>query len=117
MFAALGKALNKAREKFEALVNITNPTLYSAYAPFVGIHILSNGSIIGEANAKDLVVRPGENTNLELTALWNPSQSGSEGVKKGRDLLHEHRRRYPVAFAVRDGGKENRSPCFPRRDK
>ncbi|MDB5910401.1 MAG: hypothetical protein JWP34_4515, partial [Massilia sp.] len=37
-----------------ALVNITNPTPYSAYIPYVGIHILSNGTLVGQATAKDI---------------------------------------------------------------
>jgi hypothetical protein len=76
--------------KLEAIVNISNPTSYTADIPFVTIHLLSNGSVIGEASAENLKIRKGNNTNLLVSAEWNPSLGGRKGIKKGRDLLSEY---------------------------
>ncbi|CAK7203223.1 hypothetical protein SEUCBS139899_005954 [Sporothrix eucalyptigena] len=51
----------------EALVNITNPTEYTAHIPFISIHILCNETIIGLARAENLDVKAGNNTNLVNT--------------------------------------------------
>ena len=56
-------------------------------------------------------MRPGENTNLELTALWNPSQSGSEGVKKGRDLLSQYLSGYNTTLTLQT--HRNSIPFLP----
>lgn len=76
--------------KLEALVNITNPTPYTAHIPSIGVHILCNGSVIGAATAKDLDISAGQNTNLLVGAEWNPSMGGDEGRQIGRDLLSQY---------------------------
>src|SRR5689334_13168026 len=52
-----------------ASVNITNPTEYSAHVPFISIYIENNGTIIGEALAENIDVKPGNNTNLAISAI------------------------------------------------
>ncbi|KAB5528173.1 hypothetical protein GE09DRAFT_1150615 [Coniochaeta sp. 2T2.1] len=85
-----------------ALVNITNPTPYSATVPYVGIHILTaNGTLVGEATAENLAVVPGNNTNLLVRALWNPSWSGDVGVDLGRDLISGYLSGFNTSVTVR----------------
>ncbi len=82
-------------------MNITNPTEYSAHIPFVGIHVLCNNTIIGTATAENLDVTTGNNTNLVIGAIWNPSLSGEQGLKVGRDLLSEFVSGFNTSLAVR----------------
>ena len=84
-----------------ALVNVTNPTPYTAAIPFVNIHLLCNGSVIGEATARDLVVKTGNNTNLRVSASWKPSMGGEEGKQRGRDLLSQYVSGFNTTLGVR----------------
>ncbi|KAK4154135.1 hypothetical protein C8A00DRAFT_14719 [Chaetomidium leptoderma] len=84
-----------------ASVNITNPTPYSAHVPFISIYIESNGTIIGEALAEDLDIKPGNNTNLAISAIWNPSMGGEKGVQHGRDLLSAYISGYNTTVTIR----------------
>jgi hypothetical protein len=47
---------------FAAMVNITNPTEYSAKVPYVNISISSNGTDLGFASAEGVSVEPGTNS-------------------------------------------------------
>ncbi|KAK4101351.1 hypothetical protein N658DRAFT_471083 [Parathielavia hyrcaniae] len=85
----------------QALVNITNPTPYSAHIPFVSIHVESNGTTIGEAFARNVDVKPGNNTNLPVSATWNPSMGGDKGLRRGRDLLSEYLSGYNTTVTIR----------------
>lgn len=76
--------------RLQVIVNITNPTPYTAYIPSVNIHLISNGSLIGEASAKNMSITTGNNTNLVVSALWKPSIGGDLGVERGRDLLSSY---------------------------
>jgi len=87
--------------RMEAIVNLTNPTPYSAYIPSVNVHILSNGSLVGIAAAQGLRVGPGNNTNLVVGATWNPSLGGDDGVLAGRDLLSQYISGYNVSITVK----------------
>lgn len=62
----------------EALVNLTNPTQYSATVPFADVHILSNGSLFGHATAQAISIKPGRNINIPITAVWNPLEMGGQ---------------------------------------
>lgn len=74
-----------------ALVNITNPTEYSASVPYIDIHILNNGSILGHATARDLHLVPGANDNMLIKAVWDPpSLGGAKGAEVGRELLSQY---------------------------
>ena len=75
----------------QAQVNFTNPTEYSAHVPFVSINILNNGTTLGQATTKDVVVVPGVNENMIVEALWDPLHlSGQTGRAIGRELLSQY---------------------------
>lgn len=74
----------------EALVNITNPTPYAAFVPYVNIHILKNGIVLGSATAENLNLVRGNNTNLVVTANWDPTADGEAGRKVASDLISEY---------------------------
>ncbi|KAK3952963.1 hypothetical protein QBC32DRAFT_131347 [Pseudoneurospora amorphoporcata] len=74
----------------QASVNVTNPTPYAAYIPWVSIHILNNGTVLGEARAKRLTIKRGVNTNLKVTAVWRPSLEEEDGQQIGRDLISQY---------------------------
>ena len=76
--------------KLEALVNITNPSPYTAYIPSVNIHLFHNDTLLGEATAEHMNVTAGNNTNLRVTATWNPSRGGDNGVDVGRNLISQY---------------------------
>jgi hypothetical protein len=82
-------------------VNITNPTPYSAHIPFISIHVESNGTTIGEAFAENLDIKPGNNTELSVSATWNPSMGGDKGLRRGRDLLSEYLSGYNTTVTIR----------------
>ncbi|KAI5195796.1 hypothetical protein E4T39_08092 [Aureobasidium subglaciale] len=74
-----------------ASVNFTNPTEYSATVPYVDIQILTNGTLLGHATAKDVTVVPGVNTNILVTAVWDPkTMSGEEGHRVGVEFLSQY---------------------------
>lgn len=82
---------SKTSLSLQAKVNFTNPTPYTAQVPYLNIHILNNGSIIGQATAKDVNVVKGNNTNLLVNAIWDPHTfGGEEGAIIGRDLLSQY---------------------------
>ncbi len=75
----------------QAKINITNPTDYSANVPFVNINLLSNGTLLGYATAKNITVVPGLNDDILVEALWDPlTPSGKAGVDQGRELLSQY---------------------------
>ncbi|KAF2737320.1 hypothetical protein EJ04DRAFT_431262 [Polyplosphaeria fusca] len=75
----------------EALVNITNPTNYSATVPYFNINILVNGTVLGQAIARDVFVHPGNNTNIAVSAVWDPStNSGENGTAVGKEVISQY---------------------------
>lgn len=75
----------------EALVNLTNPTEYTATVPYIDIHILNNGSLLGHATARTISVRQGENYNIPITAVWDPLTLGGKKAKAvGVELLSQY---------------------------
>ena len=75
----------------EAVVSFTNPTNYSATIPFFDINVLTNGTLLGNATAKNVKVVPGRNENLLVSAKWDPQNlSGKEGLDVGRELLSQY---------------------------
>ncbi|KAF5869330.1 putative pre-rrna processing protein [Botrytis fragariae] len=75
----------------QAKINFTNPTEYTARIPYVNIHILNNGSIIGDATVRDISVSRGNNTNVLVEATWDPMTFGGEkGRKIGRELISQY---------------------------
>ena len=73
---------------FEAKINITNPTEYSAVVPYVNIKLLSNGTEIGHATARDVAVVPGKNHNILVEALWDPKTP--KGLAQGAEFLSQY---------------------------
>ncbi|MCJ1471344.1 hypothetical protein MMC07_009992, partial [Pseudocyphellaria aurata] len=77
-----------------AKINVTNPTDYAATVPYVNLHLLSNGTLLGHAVARNLRVVPGPNHNLDVTAVWDPTSGGIDdqgnGVRVGRELISQY---------------------------
>lgn len=74
-----------------ALVNFTNPTEYSATIPYFEVLISKNSFSLGTATAKSLAVKPGINTNVHVTASWDPrSLGGEEAYQRGVKLLSQY---------------------------
>ncbi|KAF2178081.1 hypothetical protein K469DRAFT_600569 [Zopfia rhizophila CBS 207.26] len=74
-----------------ALVSFTNPTKYSATVPYFSINLLVNDTILGQATAEDIVVNPGNNTNIRVTAVYDPfTNSGEKGKEIGKELLSQY---------------------------
>lgn len=74
-----------------ALVNFTNPTEYSATVPYIDINILTNGTLLGHATARSVAVGPGENSNIPVTAIWDPFAMGGEEARAvGVELLSQY---------------------------
>ncbi len=73
---------------FEARINITNPTEYSAVVPYVNIKLLSNGTEIGHATARNVAVVPGKNHDILIEALWDPKTP--KGLAQGAELLSQY---------------------------
>lgn len=73
------------------LVNITNPTSYSATVPFVDIQIYIDGTLVGNATTESVSVGPGINENIPVQAKWDPAGLGGEkGKAVGRDLVSRY---------------------------
>jgi hypothetical protein len=74
----------------QAEVNFTNPTNYSATVPYVDIMILTNGTKLGHATARNVVVVPGKNEGIVVQAVWQPGVAGgAEGLVVGREMLSQ----------------------------
>ncbi|KAH0265887.1 hypothetical protein KCU91_g11144, partial [Aureobasidium melanogenum] len=85
-----------------ALVNFTNPTEYSATVPFVDINILTNDTLLGHATAKDVHVVPGNNTNILVTAVWDPRTLGGEqGHRVGVEFLSQYISGFNTTLSLR----------------
>lgn len=74
-----------------AAVNFTNPTNYTAEIPYADINILVNGTVLGHGSIRNVLVGRGDNTNIPVQAVWEPSKSnGSVGGSVGRELLSQY---------------------------
>jgi len=71
----------------EAVVDIENPTDYSANVPFADVNIIANGSFLGHATIRDLELRHGMNRNLTMVAVWAPKSAKDKKV--GSELLSQ----------------------------
>lgn len=85
----------------QALVNITNPTPYTASIPYVNVHLFCNGSAIGEVTAEDLDVTTGNNTNLIVRAKWDPSMGGAGAKIVARNLVSQYLSGFNTSLSVR----------------
>nr|POE94383.1 hypothetical protein CFP56_16623 [Quercus suber] len=87
---------------FSALINITNPTQYTANIPYVDLHILSNNSLIAHATTRDLLIAPGNNTNILVQAVYDPiSLSGEPARAAGRELLSRYLSGYNTTLTMK----------------
>jgi hypothetical protein len=85
----------------QAVVNVTNPTPYAAHVPFVNVHIVTNGSILGDATIENVDIRKGLNTNLFITATWHPAKGGSHSRQTGRDLISQYLSGFNTSITVK----------------
>ncbi|KAI8945119.1 hypothetical protein F4801DRAFT_594399 [Xylaria longipes] len=85
----------------QALVNVTNPTPYTAYVPFVNVHIIANGSILGDGTVQNVDIVAGNNTNILVTAKWNPPDGGPHSRKIGRDLISQYLSGFNASITVK----------------
>lgn len=75
----------------QASVNMTNPTPYTAQIPYLSIHILHNGLVLGEGVVKNVDLQLGNNTNIMVHATWDPvSFGGDKAHQIGRKLLSQY---------------------------
>ncbi|KAI1765820.1 hypothetical protein GGR53DRAFT_488432 [Hypoxylon sp. FL1150] len=74
----------------QALINVTNPTPYTAHVPYANVHILGNDTVLGSATVENLDITTGPNSNILVTAKWNPPMGGAHGRKIGRDLISQY---------------------------
>lgn len=74
------------------LVNITNPTNYSAYIPFIKIQMLSNNTVLANVSTRGLLdIKPGQNQNISMRLDWDPViSSGRRGAKVAKELLSQY---------------------------
>ncbi|TRX97410.1 hypothetical protein FHL15_001688 [Xylaria flabelliformis] len=85
----------------QALVNITNPTPYTAHVPFVNVHLVANGSVLGDGTIQNVEIETGNNTNLLVTAKWNPTDGGPQSRKIGRDLISQYLSGFNTSITVK----------------
>nr|OQO20770.1 hypothetical protein B0A51_11897 [Rachicladosporium sp. CCFEE 5018] len=71
-----------------ALVNLTNPTKYTATVPYIDINILTNGTLLGHATVRNLEMGLGHNAFIPVTAVWEPYASNNGAT--GRELLSQY---------------------------
>lgn len=82
---------SKTSLSLQASVNFTNPTEYTAHIPYFNIHVLNNGSVIGDATVKNVHVSTGNNTHVLVEATWDPSSfGGEEAANISRELLSQY---------------------------
>lgn len=85
----------------QALVNVSNPSEYTAHVPFANIHLLTNGSVLGEATVENVDVVKGPNPDILVTATWRPSMGGLEGRQIGRDLISQYLSGFNTSITVK----------------
>ncbi|KAF4333728.1 hypothetical protein FBEOM_12463 [Fusarium beomiforme] len=77
--------------QMRALVNLTNPTPYAAIVPYLSVHILHDGELLGEAISRNITFDLGKNTNLPVHATWDPVRFGGKKAHViGRKLLSDY---------------------------
>jgi len=74
----------------EALVNLTNPTPYSAQIPYLTVHVAKNNTIVGDATIRDVNITTGNNTDILVSAIWSPADGGPKARKVGVDLISQY---------------------------
>ncbi|GAB7361510.1 hypothetical protein MBLNU230_g1566t1 [Neophaeotheca triangularis] len=82
-----------------ALVNMTNPTNYSATVPYINLNILTNNTLLGHAIARNLTILPGQNDNLPVSAIWSPTSS-PESKAMGSEFLSQYISGYNTTLTI-----------------
>ncbi|KAF2968496.1 hypothetical protein GQX73_g5083 [Xylaria multiplex] len=85
----------------QALVNVTNPTPYTAFVPYANVHIVTNDTVLGDGTIKNVDIRAGNNTNILVTATWSPAKDGPRGRKIGRDLISQYLSGFNTSITVK----------------
>ncbi|KAI3340267.1 hypothetical protein F4824DRAFT_452665 [Ustulina deusta] len=85
----------------QALVNVTNPTAYTAYVPFVNVHLVTNDTVLGDGTIQNVDIRAGINTNLLVTATWSPAKKDTHSRKIGRDLISQYLSGFNTSITVK----------------
>lgn len=88
---------------FAAMVNLTNPTEYSAQVPYVNISVSSNGTDLGFATAEGIFVVPGTNSVRVTSSLG------------GRDFISRYLSGDNTTLTLRTHA--NTIPSIPRLGK
>lgn len=82
-------------------MNFTNPTAYSARIPFVDILMLFNGTAIAHITARNIDIKPGNNTNIPIELHWAPFElDGIDGVEAGRTLVSSYISGYNTTVTI-----------------
>lgn len=83
------------------LVSFTNPTNYTATIPYVDINLLVNDTILGHGTVQGVTIKPGNNTNVPVSAIFDPSAtSGAEGKEVGRQLISQYISGFNTTLAI-----------------
>lgn len=69
--------------------------------PYVNIHVLSQDTVLGEASVENLDIRTGVNSNIVVTATWNPYMSGEEGRHVGRNLISQYLSGFNTSITIK----------------
>jgi hypothetical protein len=86
----------------QAYVNFTNPTEYTAEVGYFNIHIINNGSVIGDATVNNVTVNTGNNSNVIVEATWDPTTfGGNKSATVGRELLSQYVSGYNTTLTFR----------------
>jgi hypothetical protein len=70
-----------------AVMDLRNPTNYSAHVPYVDVHFLVNNTVLGHVTARNIDITAGLNTNIKVRAEWAPSGESDRLV--GNELLSQ----------------------------
>lgn len=87
------RVINTTRSSLtlEATVNFTNPTKYTAEVPYADINILVNDTVIGHGTVRNISVNRGNNTNIPIQAVWEPSKlNGTFGASVASELISQY---------------------------
>ncbi|OAA76197.1 hypothetical protein LEL_05881 [Akanthomyces lecanii RCEF 1005] len=77
--------------RLECAVNFTNPTPYKAFVPYINVHIVSGGNILGDVTLQDLLVGQGNVTDITVSASWDPAGFGGDASRAaGRKLISDY---------------------------
>ncbi|KAI0517234.1 hypothetical protein F5B22DRAFT_635875 [Xylaria bambusicola] len=85
----------------QALVNVTNPSVYTAYIPFINVHLVANGTVLGDGTIRNAHIQSGMNTNIVVTATWSPAKDGPHSRGVGRDLVSQYLSGFNTSITVK----------------